>query len=179
MPTPTTTEMQRLLQVAYRAAARVVRNKLLAEEAGERALHRYQLAILSGQIPDRPEAWIRCVATRSACGLLRSGWSRVQPLADAGEVAERPDLPAPPVTPDELREQLAPWLTRRQRDALEAALTCRSTREAARACQMQPRDFRRYLAAISRAAKARLTPAGTLAPERQDPSKSRTKAAER
>lgn len=140
----------RLLSLARRAAARIVRNPVLADEAGERALHRYQLALLAGQVPSRPEAWIRIVARRSACALLRNGWARVLPLAEAGRVAEPPAGPAGRPSGDDLRRLLDQVLTRRQREALEAALTCRTVRAAARACGMQPRDFRRYLAAISR-----------------------------
>jgi tagatose-1,6-bisphosphate aldolase non-catalytic subunit AgaZ/GatZ len=44
-------------------------------------------------------------------------------------------------------------LTSRQRQALEAAMTCRTTSDAARCCGMQPRDFRRHLLAITNRAR--------------------------
>ena len=44
-----------LLPVAYRAAARVVRSRLMAEEASERALHLLTVATLKGCPPHRPE----------------------------------------------------------------------------------------------------------------------------
>lgn len=149
-------DTQRLLRLAYRTASRIVHNPLLAEEAGERAVHRLQLAILAGQGPDRPEAWIRTVARRSACAILRNGWSHVQqihnePVNDEEGVERRGRLR------DELRSVVGPALTRRQRDALEAALACRTTRDAAKTCNMEPRDFRRYLDAISRRARQQMT----------------------
>lgn len=55
-----------------------------------------------------------------------------------------------------VRENLQTALTPRQRDALDAAMTCNTTRAAARTCGMQPRDFRRSLGSISRRAKALL-----------------------
>lgn len=162
MPTrpDTITDPTRLLHVAYRAAARIVHNQVLAEEAGERAVHRFQLAVMAGQAPDKPEAWVRTVARHSACAILRNGWARTQPIPEeswtaAAHVAEGPgdDAPNPVSLGDHLRTVLATALTPRQLDALDAALTCRTTRDAARACGMEPRDFRRYLAAISRRAR--------------------------
>lgn len=158
--TDTVTDPMRLLCIAYRAASRIVHNQVLAEEAGERAVHRFQLAVIAGQAPAKPEAWVRTVARRSACAILRNGWARVQPMADAAKVAAdaRGELEWPPVgLPGErLRVMLLAALTARQREALEAALTCRTTRDAARECGMEPRDFRRYLAAISRRARRHL-----------------------
>ena len=52
-----------------------------------------------------------------------------------------------------VRERLGTELTPRQRQALDAAMTCNSTRAAARDCGMQPRDFRRSLGSISRRAR--------------------------
>ncbi len=142
--------------LAYRTAARVSRNPLLAEEAAEQALFRLHVANLAGHGPDCPEAWIRTVTRRSVFALLRHGWARTQALTDP----ER--TPVPPSEPDrgELREQLrrrlSSVLTHRQQQALEAALTSATMREAARTCAMAPRDFRRYMAAIARHARTHL-----------------------
>jgi len=150
-----TTDPHKLLHLAYRAASRVVHNRLLAEEAGERAVHRFQLALIAGRPPDKPEAWVRTVARRSACAILRTGWSRTQPILEDDAFVDGPAAEAWR-RGDRLRALLARELTPRQHAALEAALTCRTTRDAARACGMEPRDFRRYLAAISRRARLRL-----------------------
>lgn len=146
----------RLHRLAYRAAARIAKNRLIAEEAGERAVHRYQLAALAGRLPDSPEAWISTVARRNACAILRNGWSRMQPIYEADEVADPGPAHSSKWSGDRLRCVLRSVLTARQREALDAALSCRSTREAARACGMAPRDFRRYLEAISVRARTRL-----------------------
>ena len=61
-----------LLPIAYRAAAQVARSRLLAEEAGERALHLLTLSLIQGDPPEHPKAWLRSVAKRSACALLKS-----------------------------------------------------------------------------------------------------------
>lgn len=149
-------EPTRLLRLAYRAAARIAKNRLVAEEAGELAVHRYQLASLAGHRPARPEAWISTVARRNACAILRNGWARMQPIYAADEVADPGPSGDVGWNGDRLRCALRSVLTARQRDALDAALSCRSTREAARACGMAPRDFRRYLDAISARARSRL-----------------------
>lgn len=144
----------RLLPIAYRAAARVVRCPLLAEEAGERALHQLTLAILDGFVPTHPEAWLRVVARRSACALLRSEWGRTRGIEpDEIRAHQAPYRDPRPVAGDFVRERVDASLTARQRAAFDAALTCNTTREAARTCGMQPRDFRRYLGAISRKAR--------------------------
>ena len=146
-----------LLQLAYRTASRIVRNPVLAEEAGERAVHQLLLAILSGHVPDQPEAWVRTVARRSACAILRHGWARVQPIPEEDCIADdQPGSRSRRRTPDEVRELLDRALTTRQTEALDAALTCPTTKDAARTCGMQPRDFRRYLAAITRRAHREL-----------------------
>ncbi len=159
LPATSFDDPARLLHVAYRAAARIVHNQVLAEEAGERAVHRFQLAVMAGQVPDKPEAWVRTVARRSACAILRNGWARMQPIADecwvAADALAEGDRLRQHRAGDGLRTVLGSALTPRQRDALEAALTSRTTRAAARSCGMEPRDFRRYLAAISRRAKRR------------------------
>ncbi|MBL8754703.1 MAG: sigma-70 family RNA polymerase sigma factor [Planctomycetes bacterium] len=148
------TNPHQLLPHAYRAASQVVHNRLLAEEAGERAIHLYTLAILHGHPPEHPKAWLRSVARRSALALLRSGWTRTRSSAP-DEIADRQ---APYHTPPTsgvtfVREALPDTLTARQREALAAAMSCHSTRAAARTCDMQPRDFRRFLSAISRRGK--------------------------
>lgn len=146
-----------LLQLAYRTAARIVRNPVLAEEAGERAVHRLLLATLSGRAPQKPEAWIRTVARRSACAILRNGWARMQAIPEDDVIPdEHPGARSRRRTPDEVRSLLLDRLTARQRQALDAALTCPTTKDAARSCGMQPRDFRRYLAAIARHAHREL-----------------------
>ena len=143
-----------LLPFAYRAAATVTRCHVLAEEAGERALHLLTLALLDGTPPRHPRAWLRVVARRSACALLRSEGRtrRVSP-------SELHEYPAHFRRRDGfgvqfVREHLAPRLTVRQREALDAALSCNTTHSAARSCGMPPRDFRRYLDTISRRARA-------------------------
>lgn len=143
-----------VLRLAYRAARGIANNRLVAEEAGELAMHRFQLAVLAGRPPERPEAWIRTVARRIACQILRNGWARVQPILCEDEVAD-PGPRRRRFTGERLRCALRSALTDRQRQALDAALSCRTTREAARTCGMEPRDFRRYLAVISRRARAR------------------------
>ena len=146
-----------LLPIAYRAAARVVRSRVLAEEAGERALHLLTLAVLNGSPPEHPKAWLRSVARRSACALLRSDWARTRAV-DGVDLQSRP---APYRLPrgegfDFVRERVAEGLSPRQQAAFDAAVTCNGTRAAARSCGMQPRDFRRYLGAISRKARRAL-----------------------
>ena len=143
-----------LLPTAYRAAAAVVNSHVMAEEASERAIHQLNLAILSGCPPDSPKAWLRVVARRSACALLRSEWGRTKAM-DLSEVADHDRSEARPDTHCSwIRERLPSALTSRQKDALNAALNCNTTRAAARACGMEPRDFRRSLGSISRRAKA-------------------------
>lgn len=146
-----------LLPVAYRAASAVARSRILAEEAGERAVHLLTLAVLEGSPPDHPEAWLRVVARRSATALLRSEWARTRPVAPE-ELAAQPACYQPPPAPrtEFVREQIAETLTPRQQDALRAALSCNTTRAAARCCNMPPRDFRRYLVTISRKAQKAL-----------------------
>jgi DNA-directed RNA polymerase specialized sigma24 family protein len=146
-----------LLPIAYRAASRVVRCRLLAEEAGERALHLLTLTVLEGTPPEHPKAWLRTVARRSACALLKSDWARTRGV-EHEELAQRQAPYQPPrhAGHDFVRENLGAQLTPRQQSALAAAMACNSTRAAARSCGMQPRDFRRSLQAISRKAKAAL-----------------------
>lgn len=147
-----------LLPVAYRAASRVVRSRLLAEEAGERAFHLLTVATLRGCAPAHPERWLRVVARRSACALLRSEWGRTQTL-DLDDLFE---TPAPFRRPhafgtDAVREHMQDALSPRQWDALDAAARCNTTRGAARRCGMDPRDFRRSMNAISRKARRSLS----------------------
>lgn len=147
-----------LLPIAYRAAAKVVRSPLLAEEAGERAIHLLTMAVLQGVPPQHPEAWLRSVARRSACALLRSSWARTHAVDNKSlELQQAPYRLPRPQGFDVVRERIAGELSPRQQAALTAAVTCNGTRAAARSCGMQPRDFRRQLVAISRKAR-RLLP---------------------
>ncbi|MEO6593416.1 MAG: hypothetical protein ABIP94_01535 [Planctomycetota bacterium] len=143
-----------LLPVAYREAARVIRSPFLAEEASERALHLLTLAMLQGCPPHHPRAWLRVVARRSACALLRSEWSRTRSI-DTEEFHSQQALYRIPPSfgADVVREHLHGTLTPRQQDALDAAIACNSTLAAARSCGMRPRDFRRKLGKISRKAR--------------------------
>lgn len=153
-----------LLPTAYRAAIEVVKIPIMAEEASERAIYQLSLAIMSGSPPQCPKAWLRVVARRSACALLRSEWARIRPM-DLSEVAEKQSTyPAPRSQSSWVRENLQTALTPRQRDALDAAMTCNTTRAAARTCGMEPRDFRRSLGSISRRAKALLNDRPTAEP---------------
>jgi DNA-directed RNA polymerase specialized sigma24 family protein len=151
-----TSDPHSLLPAAYRAASEIVKSPILAEEASERAVHLLTLAILEGIPPKCPVAWLRVVARRSACALLRSEWARTRPM-DPEDLAE---LQAPYAATNShsswVRENLQTALTPRQRDALDAAMTCNTTRAAARSCGMEPRDFRRSLGSITRRAKALL-----------------------
>ncbi len=142
-----------LLRVAYRAAQQVVQSPVLAEEASERAIHELTLAILEGSPPHSPKAWLRTVARRSACAILRSEWARTKAM-DLDGVADQPRTQAAPAAQSGwVREHLENALTERQRDAFRAAISCNTTRAAARTCGMEPRDFRRSLASISRRAR--------------------------
>ncbi len=150
------TDPHSLLPVAYRAAVQVVHSPVLAEEASERAIYQLTLAVLGGSPPQRPKAWLRVVARRSACALLRSEWAR-QCTMDLSHIAgPQADYATRSARSDWVREDLSTTLTPRQRDALDAAMTCNTTRAAARSCGMQPRDFRRSLGSISRRARTLL-----------------------
>jgi|SRR5712671_6373581 len=143
----------RLKEIAYYTATRVLHNPMLAEEAGEEALHRFTLAVLAGRTPACPDAWIRVVARRCATGLAR-GPARMLPLEhDPARAEEVRDGSSPREVFDHLQARIQTLLTQRQRAALTAALTCKTTRSAARSIGMTPRDFRRYLAIIGRKAR--------------------------
>lgn len=145
-----------LLPTAYRAAVEVVKSPIMAEEASERAIYQLTLAMIEGTPPDSPKAWLKVVARRSACALLRSEWARTKSM-DLSDVAEeQPSYAAPASQSSWIRECLQTALTPRQREALDAAMTCNTIRAAARTCGMEPRDFRRSLGSISRRAKALL-----------------------
>jgi DNA-directed RNA polymerase specialized sigma24 family protein len=150
-----------MLPIAYRAAAQVVRSRQLAEEAGERAVHLLTLSLLQGEVPEHPKAWLRTVARRSACALLRSEWGRTRSV-DGSSLQNRQAQYRIPRNAgfDVVRETLDGDLTPRQRDALRAAVSCNGTRDAARRCGMKPRDFRRSLFSISRKAKRLLAQHG-------------------
>jgi hypothetical protein len=138
---------------------------MLAEEAGERALHLLTLSLLEGSPPEHPKAWLRSVARRSACALLKSDWAKTRGIDDAELQQRQAPYPEPRhAGHDFVREDLGGHLTTRQQAALAAAVSCNSTRAAARSCGMQPRDFRRSLQAISRKARevlARARQSGT------------------
>lgn len=143
-----------LLPVAYRAALQVVRSPVLAEEASERAIHELTVALLEGTPPESPKAWLRTVARRSACAILRSEWARTRAM-DLEHVASAPSTGNGRSMAERcwVREHLAAALTPRQQDAFQAAMSCNTTRAAARRCGMEPRDFRRSLTSISRRAR--------------------------
>ena len=143
-----------LMPIAYRAASQIIRSPVLAQEASERAIHQLTVALLEGAAPDSPEAWLRTVARRSACAILRSEWARTR-ATDLDGVAAQPRTAGvrPPEQSDWIREHLEAVLTPRQRDALRAAISCNTTRAAARNCGMEPRDFRRSLRSISQRAR--------------------------
>ena len=136
---------ERLLDLASRITRRILPSQMLAEEAAEQALHSYHLAVIAGEAPDQPEAWIRTVARRAACGLLRSQWTWTRRLADETSLPAEERHRTRQHTPEDLRELLGD------------ALTNPTMRGAARGCQMQPRDFRRYMEAITRRARKQLT----------------------
>jgi DNA-directed RNA polymerase specialized sigma24 family protein len=144
-----------LLPIAYQAAARVVRSPLLAEEASERALHLLTVACLQGAAPQNPRAWVREVARRSACALLRSGWARTEPLNERDLSRPQRYRQSEPLG-DWVRECLGCSLSHRQQAAWTAALSSNCVRAAAKSCGMQPRDFRRSLSRIGRKARALL-----------------------
>jgi hypothetical protein len=148
-------DLKTLLPIAYRAASQVVRRRLLAEEASERAMHLFTVAVLEGHAPDHPHAWLRSVARRSAFALLKSDWARMKTLDDEDLQQHQTPYRAPrSVGIEQLRENLEACLSPRQNDALAAAGRCNGTRAAARSCGMQPRDFRRHLVAITRKAQS-------------------------
>ena len=73
---------------------------------------------------------------------------------DLDGVADQPRTQAAPAAQSGwVREHLEDALTERQRDAFRAAISCNTTRAAARTCGMEPRDFRRSLSSISRRAR--------------------------
>jgi hypothetical protein len=150
----------RLLPIAYRAASRILRSRLLAEEASERALHQLTLAVLQGCPPAHPKAWLRRVARRSACALLRSDWARTRAVETSEIVSHQSPYREPRHGADFVREHLPDSLTPQLRNVLSAAVSCNGTRAAARSCGLQPRDFRRQLGTISRKARALLAHGG-------------------
>ncbi|MEI6129613.1 MAG: hypothetical protein WCR59_06060 [Planctomycetota bacterium] len=158
-----------LLPLAYRTANRIIRNSVLAEEAAERAIHRLTLEILAGKEPRLPAAWIRTATKRSACEVLRNEWSRHRMLDESENLASEVRDSNRESLREELRRAMASRLTRRQLQVLEAALAFRNTRDAAEACCMAPRDFRRYLDTISRHARNQLELPSAAPPLRRWP----------
>ena len=161
-----------LLPTAYRAAVEVLHSPIMAEEASERAIYQLTLAIMSGSPPDSPVAWLRVVARRSACALLRSEWARTKAMDLTDVATPQQRFPSTETNTSEVRETLHKTLknglhsalTPRQREALDAAISCNTMRAAARTCGMAPRDFRRSLGSISRRARALLQDSHTLDP---------------
>jgi len=154
-------DIHSLLPLACRAAAQVVRSRILAEEAGERALHLLTLSMIQGDPPEHPKAWLRSVARRSACALLKSEWGRTKAIDGAALQEQQAPYRLPRDAGfDFVRESLGPRLTPRQQAALAAAVSCNGTRAAARCCGMQPRDFRRSMNSIGRKAREILAQEG-------------------
>jgi DNA-binding CsgD family transcriptional regulator len=112
-------DLHKLLPVAYRAAAQVLHSPVLAQEAGERALHKRTQSLGQEELQQRPAPF----------------------RVPRGNGA------------DQVRERLEPRLTPRQRDVVQAVLSCNSTSAAAQSCGMRPRDLRRHLRAITRKAR--------------------------
>ncbi|MFM1874083.1 MAG: hypothetical protein RL398_3505 [Planctomycetota bacterium] len=147
-----------MLPAARRAASRVCKSPLLADEAAERALHQLVLVTLAGRPPQNPTAWLCVVAKRTAIALARRGWGTNTP-----EDFEPEGREAPPWDPDRsrrrhqeadmVREAVAARLSSRQLQGLDAALSHRSLRAAAASCDMRPRDLRRVLGVVTRKAQ--------------------------
>ncbi len=110
--------------------------------------------MIEGSAPMFPKAWLRTVARRSACALLRSEWARTRSVSHEEMAHEQApyQMPRRPRV-EQVRERVGHELTPRQQEAFDAAVSCNTTRAAARRCGMQPRDFRRYLGAITRKAR--------------------------
>jgi DNA-directed RNA polymerase specialized sigma24 family protein len=162
IPTDDPYDLAFFLRIAGRAASRILRSPVMVDEAAERAVHRLTLATLAGRRPERPAAWVRVVARRAACALLRTGWSSTQHFEEQNKIADAPVCQSEGL--DQFQAQLHEQLSPRQRDALVAALTCNTTRDAARSCGMKPRDFRRNLEVISRKAKRTISAGSQLGP---------------
>lgn len=144
-----------LLRLARAVASRVIKNPILAEEAGERAVHKLLLLSLSGRLPHTPEAWVRVVARRFAQSLRRR--RRPKQVAIDLDLLPQPDLDADrPHGIDSLVQQLQGLLTARQAEAVQAAISSRSMRDAARSCRMSPRDLRRSLGLVGEKCRAQL-----------------------
>src|SRR5262249_34962218 len=122
---------------------------------GERALHQFQIACLSGRPPISPRAWLRVVARRFATAMQRTGWARTVPLEEEPSAVDGEHRVRRHAHVERLCAELAPALTPPQREALAAACANRTTRGAAATCRMEPRDFRRYLTTIGQKARKR------------------------
>lgn len=159
---------QELLPIALRAASRVLRNRFLAEEASERALHQLTLALLQGSPPEHPRAWLKQVARRTACTMLHSEWGRTKAIG-AEEIATcQAPYRRPKTGTDFVRETLGPSLPPHLQEVLQAAVSCNGTRAAARRCGLAPRDFRRRLGTISNKARAMLAHSDPVDPFADD-----------
>lgn len=157
MAKPLPFDPESLRRLAYHTAGKFLNPPVLAEEAGEQALHLLVLQCLGGMAPQSPEAWIRVVTKRVAIAVRRSGWTRVLPL-DEGELAAEPHAESAHARRDRMWDEVADRLTPRMREALWAARTHRQTCHAAAACGMHPRDFRRSLQSISKRVRRVLDP---------------------
>ncbi len=152
MAQPIPFDPEPLRRVAYHTAGKFLAQPVLAEEAGDQAMHLLVLQCLAGLAPRCPEAWIRVVAKRVAIGVRRSGWTRTLPLEE-DQVACDVRCESRHARHERLWDVVADGLTPRMRDALWAARTHRLASQAAAACGMEPRDFRRSLRSISRRAR--------------------------
>ncbi|MEY3160936.1 MAG: hypothetical protein RIT25_927 [Planctomycetota bacterium] len=152
MAQPIPFDPEPLRRLAYHTAGKFLAPPVLAEEAGDQAIHLLVLQCLEGFAPRCPEAWIRVVAKRVAIGVRRSGWTRTLPLEEH-LLATDPFAEAAHTRRDLLWDEVADGLTPRMREALWAARTHRLTCQAAAACGMRPRDFRRSLRSICKRAR--------------------------
>lgn len=152
MAQPIPFDPESLRRIAYHTAGRFLAAPVLAEEAGDQAIHLLVLQCLGGFAPRCPEAWVRVVAKRVAIGVRRSGWTRTLPLEEQ-QLAAEAGADSAHAHHDLLWDEVADGLTPRLREALLAARTHRRTRHAAAACGMRPRDFRRSLRSICKRAR--------------------------
>lgn len=151
---------EQLLRLAQNAAAKVLDDPILVEEAAERALHKLFLICLEGRPPLLPEAWIRVAARRFAQSLRRR--RRPRHVALDLDQLPQPELDRlPRAAVDHVLDLLQPVLTPRQLDAVRAMVQSRSMRDAARRCGMTPKSLRRSLGLVGEKGRATLAAAST------------------